>query len=197
MGNACPGIFIEHGPRSKSTVPSSFCISPASSARESWFETNRYPCTPKRSVALTRASSPKDCSSGRAFQLGRIEGNFLLAGWCSSIRMEDKASLRPMIVEHQHLFGKGVLKSLGTDKGYYSEANRRYLRWLEELEEFCLPQPGLDSEHQSPNATAIQARLLDRRSGIEPLIGHAKQGGQLGKSRMKKDETTLAAGYAS
>ena len=35
------------------------------------------------------------------------------------------------------------------------------------------------------------------RSGIEPLIGHAKQGGQLGKSRMKKDESTLAAGYAA
>ena len=139
----------------------------------------------------------KGLQFGRAFQLGRIEGNFLLAGWCSSIRMEDKTSLRPMIVEHQHLFGKGILKSLGMDKGYYSEANGRYLRGLEGLEEFCLPQPGLDLEHQSPNATAIQARLLDRRSGIEPLIGHAKQGGQLGKSRMKKDETTLAAGYAS
>lgn len=67
----------------------------------------------------------KGLQFGRAFQLGRIEGNFLLAGWCSSIRMEDKASLRPMIVEHQHLFGKGVLKSLGTDKGYYSEANQK------------------------------------------------------------------------
>jgi hypothetical protein len=29
------------------------------------------------------------------------------------------------------------------------------------------------------------------------LIGHAKQGGQLGHSRMKHDETTLAVGYAS
>ena len=29
------------------------------------------------------------------------------------------------------------------------------------------------------------------------LIGHAKQGGQLGQSRMKTDDTTLAAGYAA
>jgi transposase, IS5 family len=29
------------------------------------------------------------------------------------------------------------------------------------------------------------------------LIGHAKQGGQLGQSRMKTDETTLAAGYGA
>ncbi len=31
----------------------------------------------------------------------------------------------------------------------------------------------------------------------QPLIGYAKHGGQLGKSRMKYDETTLAAGYGS
>jgi transposase, IS5 family len=29
------------------------------------------------------------------------------------------------------------------------------------------------------------------------LIGHAKHGGQLGRSRMKQDETTLAAGYSA
>ena len=28
------------------------------------------------------------------------------------------------------------------------------------------------------------------------MIGQAKHGGQLGQSRMKQDETTLAAGYA-
>ena len=39
--------------------------------------------------------------------------------------------------------------------------------------------------------------LVNRRAGIEPLIGHAKQKGQLGKSRMKYDETTKAAGYTA
>lgn len=38
---------------------------------------------------------------------------------------------------------------------------------------------------------------MNRRSGIEPLIGHAKHGGQRGQSRMKQDETTLAAGYSA
>jgi transposase, IS5 family len=28
-------------------------------------------------------------------------------------------------------------------------------------------------------------------------VGHAKHGGQLGRSRMKHDETTLAAGYGA
>jgi IS5 family transposase len=38
---------------------------------------------------------------------------------------------------------------------------------------------------------------MDRRACIEPLIGHAKQDGQLGQSRMKTDEATLAAGYGA
>ncbi len=139
----------------------------------------------------------KGLQFGRAFQLGRVGGNFLLVGQGTSIRMEDKSSVRPMVTEHQHLFGPGRLHSFGTDKGFYSQANRRYLESLEGLEEFCLPKPGLAPGDQSTEEAATQARLMDRRSGIEPLIGHAKQGGQLGRSRMQRDETTLAAGYGS
>ena len=40
-------------------------------------------------------------------------------------------------------------------------------------------------------------KLINRRAGIEPLIGHTKQGGQLGRSRMKYDRTTESAGYAA
>ena len=43
----------------------------------------------------------------------------------------------------------------------------------------------------------IRQLLHDRRAGIEPLIGHTKQGSQMGRSRMKSDETTKSAGYAS
>jgi len=38
---------------------------------------------------------------GRSFQLGRIGGNFLIVGQASSIRVEDKQSVKPMIEEHQ------------------------------------------------------------------------------------------------
>lgn len=43
----------------------------------------------------------------------------------------------------------------------------------------------------------IRKLLHNRRAGIEPLIGHTKQGGQLGRSRMKSDETTKSAGYTA
>jgi transposase, IS5 family len=134
---------------------------------------------------------------GRAFQLGRIGGNFLVVGACTSIRMEDKASVCLMIEEHQGLFGQGMLQSFGTDKGYYSQANHDYVCAVTGLKEFGLQQPGLAMGSLTEKEAEAHARLANRRAGIEPLIGHAKQGGQLGQSRMKTDETTLAAGYGA
>ena len=139
----------------------------------------------------------KGLQFGRAFQLGRIGGNFFLVAPCTSVRMEDKASVRPMISAHQKVCGQDVLASCGMDKGYYSHANHQYLQSLAELKECCLQQPGLDISRRGEDAAETYRRLVNRRSGLEPLIGHAKQGGQLGQSRMKTDETTLAAGYGA
>jgi transposase, IS5 family len=146
---------------------------------------------------FNKGKAAKGLEFGRAFQLGRIGGNFLLVAACTSIRMEDKAAVRPMIEAHQDLFGAGVLTSSGMDKGYYSSANRKYLQSLEGLKEFCLQQPGLDPCTLAESDAEPYTRLVDRRAGIEPLIGHAKHGGQLGQSRMKTDDTTLAAGYGA
>jgi transposase, IS5 family len=148
-------------------------------------------------ACIRKGKVGKENEFGRVFQVGRIGGNFLLVGACTSLRMEDPASLGPMITAHQQLFGKGALRSCGTDKGYYSAANRKYLQALPGLEEVGLQQPGLDLNTLSENERAIRRRLANRRAGIEPLLGHAKQGGQLGRSRMKSDATTLAAGYAA
>ena len=114
---------------------------------------------------------------GRAFQLGRIGGNVLVVGTCTSIRMEDKASVRPMIEEHQGLFGQGVLQSFGTDKVYNNQNNNNYMCAVTGLKEFGLQQPGLDMGSLAEREAEVRARLADRRAGIEPLIGHAKQGG--------------------
>ena len=140
---------------------------------------------------------PKRLQFGRAFQLGRMGGNFLVVGACTSLRMEDTASVRLRIGEHHSLFGHGTLHSCGTDKGYYSHANAKYLRAVAGLTEIGLQQPGQHAASRSASEEETVVRLANRRAGIEPLIGHAKHGGQLGRSRMKHDETTLAAGYAA
>ena len=60
----------------------------------------------KAVCCFNKGKLSKGLQFGRAFQLGRIGGNFLLVGSCTSLRMEDKAAVCPMIEEHQGLFGQ-------------------------------------------------------------------------------------------
>jgi len=139
----------------------------------------------------------KGLQFGRAYQLGRVDGNFLVVGECTSVYMPDAASLPAMIALHQNLFGQRVLQSIATDKGYYSFDNERRLE-AAGVKDIYLPRPNRTLNaplEKTPGP--IRQLLHDRRAGIEPLIGHTKQGGQMGRSRMKSDETTKSAGYAS
>ena len=45
---------------------------------------------------------------GRAYQLGRIGGNFLFVGRCDSVYMPDAQSLPIMLNTHEQLFGNDV-----------------------------------------------------------------------------------------
>lgn len=110
--------------------------------------------------------------------------------------MEDKSCLVPLIEEHARIFGKYPTNSVGADKGYWSAKN------LKVVKEIKTKFIGRKSPKNIKNTSwqpkeEIHRELINRRAGIEPLIGHAKQGGQLGKSRMKSDTATLAAGYSS
>jgi hypothetical protein len=58
---------------------------------------------------------------------GRIRGNFLFVLASTSLKMDDKQSLVPMLEEHAAIFGIGKLKSASTDKGYWSAKNQRAL----------------------------------------------------------------------
>lgn len=142
-------------------------------------------CIPKK-----KAGKPNEF--GRVFQLGRIGGNFLIAFTSTSVRMEDKPSLIPVIEEHRNIFGADVLKEIGTDKGYYSDRNVR------DTQDYSINSNGIQRPvniQTQPSPEVIKS-LRDRRAGIEPLIGHAKAYG-LRKSKMKSDRATLASGYRS
>lgn len=101
-----------------------------------------------------------------------------------------------MIEEHEFLFGKFELESATFDKAYYSASNAAYLL-NRPIQEVCLMKPGNIKEQIIKLNDSDTKRLTHRRDKIEPLIGHAKLGGQLGKSRMKSDEGTLCAGYGA
>jgi transposase, IS5 family len=145
-------------------------------------------------ACIKKGKIGKDKEFGRVFQLGRIGGNFMTVLESTSIRMPDKSSFIPLLIEHENIFGKGVLETVAVDKGYWSGKNKKYLQDLG-VSTAGLQKPA--NLKQDTSYLDLQDPLRDRRAGIEPMIGHAKHGGQLGKSRMKSDTATLAAGYGS
>lgn len=150
-----------------------------------------------RAVACIRKGKVgKENEFGRVFQLGRIKGNFLFVLASTSLRMDDKSSLVPLLDEHAALFGEGVLESASADKGYWSSKNQRELL-SRGVKEGGLQNPVTVRSNFGMPSPEVQERLRNRRAGIEPLIGRVKHGGQLGRSRMRSDAATLAAGYAS
>lgn len=150
-----------------------------------------------REVACIRKGKVgKDMEFGRVFQLGRLKGNFLFVLASTSLRMDDKQSFIPLVEEHAKIFGDGSLKSVAADKGYWQAKNQRELT-QRGITESGLQRPGNVQSTQGMSCKEVHERLKDRRAGIEPLIGHAKHGGQLGRSRMKSDAATLAAGYGA
>lgn len=111
--------------------------------------------------------------------------------------MPDAQSLSAMLRLHQNLFGPSTLASVATDKGYYSYENEQLLI-KSGVADIQLPRP--ERTLDAPPETTpwpIRQELHDRRAGIEPLIGHTKQGSQMGRSRMKSDETTMSSGYTA
>ena len=133
---------------------------------------------------------------GRCIQLGRISGNFMFVKKSENVRMDDKKSFIPIIDEHAKLFGKNKLNSVATDKGYYSKKNVKYLI-KKNVKEIGIQVPGNTNDKNITLSDDKSEALRNRRAGIEPLIGHIKQGGQLGRSRMKNDDSVESSAYAS
>ena len=142
-------------------------------------------------VCVIKGKVGKDKEFGRVFQVGRIGGNFLIPYLCTSLRMNDKECLPDVIMEHCAMF-ETPLDSVTTDKGYYSQANIKFVEIITGNGDGIQRPSNVKNQVEAPQ----KEELFNRRAGVEPLIGHAKRFG-LGKSRMKSDEATLASGYRS
>ena len=143
-------------------------------------------------ACIKKGKLGKDNEFGRVFQVGRIGGNFIVPYTCTSVRMNDKESLSSIIEEHQEIFGEGILESVTTDKGYYSKNNVNFIK------EVVGDANGIQRPSTVKDQVEVPQKeeLYNRRSGVEPLIGHVKKFG-LGKSKMKSDGATLTSGYRS
>jgi len=111
----------------------------------------------------------KGLELGRAYQLGRIGGDFLYVGTCDSGYMPDAPSLPKMLKIHEKLFGEASLQSIATDKGYYSLANEQALI-KQGVPDIHLPRPSRVL-NAAPETTpwSIRKLLHNRRSDIGVL----------------------------
>lgn len=139
----------------------------------------------------------KGLEYGRQFQLGLIGGNFVFSMPNSSIRMADPIIFKDMIKTHIELF-QTPINSIATDKGYYSKANEK-LALDFGIKEVGMQRPVriLRNLPDNPIDDETKEKLFNRRSGIEPIIGHLKRGWQMGRSRSKTDRGTESSGFAS
>jgi len=181
--------LIEHGESYLASAKTFIATGKSITNKRLSFHLNQVEC-------FSKGKAHKKVEFGRAFQLGRMGGNFLFVGSCSSVRMDDKKSVIPIIDEHEKLFGKGVLDSVATDKGYYSKKNVLHVQ-KNGVSRIGIQQPSNVGKKIINLSPRDEEQLYNRRSGIEPLIGHVKQGGQLGRSRMKSDSTIESSGYTS
>tara|TARA_B100000497_G_C7406890_1_gene257060 strand:- start:225 stop:629 length:405 start_codon:yes stop_codon:yes gene_type:complete len=111
--------------------------------------------------------------------------------------MPDKNSIELMFNEHQKTFNNQPISSFATDKGYYSKSNDKLL-FENGVEDVAIQRPhNIKNPAIEKLSKEKEQQLSNRRSGIEPLIGHAKNGGQLGRSRMKSDTTIEASGFTA
>ena len=151
----------------------------------------------KNIACFTKGKLGKKYQFGRCFQLGRIRGNFFFVTKCETVQMPDKTSLSSIMEEHEKTFGGSEINSVTTDKGYYSKKNEKLLL-KKGVNEIGIQRPAnIKKAKQKPLTKEREEELVNRRSGIEPLIGHVKQCGQLGRSRMKSDQSVESSGYTA
>jgi len=139
----------------------------------------------------------KPLQFGRQFQVGRIEGNFVFSMPNYSVRMPDAETLKPMVRANLNTFQQPI-ESVGADKAYYSKDNEQFLLDLK-VTEVALQK--INRKYNDPPDNPLSPerleKLVNRRSGIEGIIGQLKRRYQMGRSRMKSDRTIESSGYCS
>lgn len=181
--------LVMHGERYLLSVANFIATGAAEVTKRLSFHLDEVACFNKK-------KEHKKYEFGRAFQLVRLPGNVLFVAKSSTVRMDDKKSLLPVVDEYETFFGTEQLHSVATDKGYYGANNLKGLS-KRKVAKIGVQIPANAKNTTSPLTEKEAQTLNNRRAGIEPLIGHAKQGGQLGRSRMKNDQNIEASGYAA
>lgn len=144
-------------------------------------------------AAIQKGKEHKKYEFGEAWQVGRLDGNFVFGKFSpTDLRFHDSSAIETMM-ETLVTSIECTVETVAADRGYSSEANFNTLDALGILEQGIHPK-GKAPWRITDSDYAID--LINRRAGIEPIIGHLKKLG-LGKSKMSTDIGTRAEGARS
>lgn len=146
---------------------------------------------------IQKGKDHKKYEFGQVWQVGRFDGNFCYGAFSESdLHFHDSSAVKKMFETLVSNVGEEIdlnIKTFAADRGYFSQENFETLDSLGISEQGIHPK-GKASWRISNKDNATE--LINRRAGIEPIIGHLKRLG-LGKSRMKTDIGTKAEGARS
>lgn len=80
-------------------------------------------------------------------------------------------------------------------KSHYAKENEQHALDLK-IKDVALQKPNRKLIEPSDNPERLQ-ELINRRSGIEPIIGYLKRKWQMGRSKMKLDRSTESSGFTA
>jgi IS5 family transposase len=144
-------------------------------------------------ATIQKGKEHKKYEFGEVWQVGRLDGNFVFGKFSQTdLRFHDSSAIEVMM-EALMINMECNVETFAADRGYYSKKNFDTLDALGISEQGIHPK-GKASWRITDSDYAIN--LINRRAGIEPIIGHLKKLG-LGKSKMKTDTGTRAEGAQS
>jgi IS5 family transposase len=144
-------------------------------------------------VSIQKGKEHKKYEFGEVWQIGRLDGNFCFGMFShTDLRYSDSTAMKDIL-------GKIIIKTdhtpgtLTADRAYWSSDNIDAADSVGIIEQGIHPKGKNQWRVTSPD---LIEKFINRRSGIEPIIGHLKRLG-LGKSRMRTDIGTRVEGARS
>lgn len=144
-------------------------------------------------TSIQKGKEHKKYEFGEVWQIGRLDGNFCFGIFnVNDLKYNDSTAAKD-IIEKVVIKIKSDLESIAADRSYWSDDNINSVDSLGISEQAIHPKG--NKEWRVSDSNLVET-FINRRAGIEPIIGHLKKLG-LGKSRMKTDIGTRAEGARS
>ncbi len=144
-------------------------------------------------ACIQKGKDHKKYEFGEIWQIGRLDGNFCFGMFNEKdLRYNDATAIQD-ILEKVELKTGSKLNTITADRAYWSDEN------INSVDSMGVSEQGIHPKGNKMwrvSDVDLIETFINRRAGIEPIIGHLKKLG-LGKSRMRTDTGTRGEGARS